>query len=77
MQIYLFRGPGRVFGCTPDASGANLPQRYAPWTSFKTIELSRSGEPVPGIDATECLNDVERYGFHITDAHKRITDQVI
>ena len=77
MQIHLFRGPGRVFGATQDETGANLPPRFAPWTPFKTIELTRGGDPVPGIDATECLDDIEAHGFYITDAHKRITDQVL
>lgn len=66
-----------MFGATQDEAGANLPPRFAPWTAFKTIELNRNGEPVPGIDATECLDDIEGHGFYITDAHKRITDQVL
>lgn len=41
MQVYSFRGPGRIFGFTADATGANLPSRYAPWNPFKTIEMKR------------------------------------
>jgi hypothetical protein len=77
MLIHLFRGPGRVFGCTQDATGANLPPKYAPWNMFKSIELSRGGEPRAGVDSNECLDDIEKYGFHITDAHVRITESVI
>jgi hypothetical protein len=77
MMVHLFRGPGRVFGCTPDVSGANLPGKFAPWTAFKSIELSRGGEAVPGIDKDECLDDIEAYGFHVTDAHVRITQQLV
>ena len=77
MLIHLFRGPGRVFGCTQDATGANLPSKYAPWNTFKSIELTRDGEPRPGLDSSECLDDIEKYGFHITDAHVRITESVI
>ncbi len=77
MQVHTFRGPGRVFGFTEDATGANLPSQFAPWSAFKSIELTGNGEPTPGVDAAECLADIERYGFHITDAHVRITEKVI
>jgi hypothetical protein len=77
MQVHIFRGPGRVFGCTQDPTGTNLPSHFAPWNAFKSIELQRDGEPTPGINAAECLDDIERYGFHITDAHVRITESAI
>jgi len=32
---------------------------------------------MPGIDSGECMDDIARYGFHITNAHVRITDQVV
>jgi len=76
MQVHLFRGPGRVFGCTKDPSGTNLPSKYAPWSIFKTVEMQK-GERMPGIDVDECLQDLETYGVHITDAHIRITEQAI
>ena len=77
MRVHLFRGPGRVFGCTQDATGANLPSRFSPWATFKSIELIRDGEPTAGIDTGACLDDIEKYGFHVTDAHVRITDSVV
>ncbi|CAB3649814.1 hypothetical protein LMG24238_01071 [Paraburkholderia sediminicola] len=76
MLVYIFRGPGRVFGFTANATGENLPARFAPWASFKSVELSRD-KPTPGVDSGECLDDIEKHGFHITDAHVRITDQVV
>jgi hypothetical protein len=76
MLVHIFRGPGRVFGITQDASGANLPPRFAPWTPFKALELSRD-ESTPGVDTGECLDDIERHGFHVTDAHVRITESVL
>jgi hypothetical protein len=76
MLVHLFRGPGRVFGATADESGANLPTKFAPWSLFKSVELSRD-VVTPGIDANDCLDDIEKHGFHITDAHVRITDTVI
>jgi hypothetical protein len=74
MQVHIFRGPGRVFGFTAQDDGGNLPARYAPWTAFKTIELTR-GTTQPGVDVIDCLDDLEKYGFHLTDAHVRITEQ--
>lgn len=76
MIVHLFRGPGRVFGCTEDATGGNLPAKFAPWNAFKSIELRR-GEPTPGLSTDECLDDLQAHGFHITDAHVRITDSVL
>jgi hypothetical protein len=76
MLVYIFRGPGRVFGFTTDATGANLPERFAPWVSFKSVELHRD-KPNPGVDPEACLDDIEKHGFHITDAHVRITDQLV
>jgi hypothetical protein len=77
MQVHIFRGPGRVFAFTEDATGNNLPSQFGPWNSFKTIDLSREGEPTPGVEANDCLDDIEKHGFHITDAHVRITDRAL
>lgn len=76
MQVHIFRGPGRIFGVTTQASGDNLPRKYAPWVSFKTIEIHR-GEATPGIDVVECIDDLETYGVHVTDAHVRITEEAM
>ena len=77
MLLHIFRGPGRVFAFTEDATGANLPSQFCPWTAFKSIELSRDGEPNPSVNTNECLDDIEKHGFHITDAHVRITETVV
>lgn len=76
MLVHIFRGPGRVFGATKDGTAANLPSQFSPWSSFKSIDLEKGGQPTPGINANECLDDIEKYGFHITDAHERITERV-
>jgi len=76
MQVHIFRGAGRVFGVTRDSAGANLPAQYGEWTPFKSLEMAR-GEPQPGVDVDECLDDIERFGFHLTDAHVRITEQAL
>jgi len=76
MQVHIFRGPGRVFGFTEVANGDNLPAKFAPWAPFKSIDLNRD-VATPGVNAAECLDDIEKFGFHITDAHARITDSVV
>ncbi|WP_062117076.1 hypothetical protein [Collimonas pratensis] len=76
MLVYIFRGPGRVFGMTADTTGSNLPAKFAPWALFKPVELRRD-TLTPGVDSVECLDDIEKHGFHVTDAHVRITDQLI
>jgi hypothetical protein len=76
MLVHVFRGPGRVFACTADATGANLPPKFAPWTPFKSVDVNR-GSPTPGLNADECLDDLEQHGFHVTDAHVRITDRLV
>lgn len=77
MLVHIFRGPGRVFGFTEDPTGANLPSRFVPWTAFKSLDLTRDGEPNPSVDSKACLDDIEKHGFHITDAHVRITESVL
>ena len=76
MQVHLFRGTGRVFACTGDSEGAKLPAQFGPWTAVKTVEMTR-GEPMPGVEVDDCLDDIAAHGLHLTDAHVRITDQVI
>ena len=72
--VHIFRGQARVFGFTEDRTGTNLPAQYGPWTAFKTAEVDRN-EAQPGVDVAECLDDIARYGFRLTDAQRRITEQ--
>lgn len=76
MKVHIFRGPDRIFGFTEQPSGENLPRKYAPWKAFKTIDLHRD-QHTPGVNANECLNDIDTYGVHVTDAHVRITEEAI
>lgn len=76
MRVHTFRGTGRVFGFTEDATGANLPSQYGPWAPFKTLDMNR-GESNASVDINECLDDIAKHGFHITDAHVRITERAI
>lgn len=76
MQVHLFRATGRVFGFTPDSADANLPAGKGDWAPFKTVDMTR-GQSMPGVVVDECLDDIDAHGFHITDAHVRITDQFV
>ena len=76
MQVHLFKGPGRIFAVTTREDGGNLPQRYAPWAAFKTIDIER-GRATPGLDVEECLSDLEVHGVHVTDAHRRVTEEAL
>jgi hypothetical protein len=75
MQVQIFRGQGRVFGFTEDKAAANLPSRYGPWIHFKTVEMNKGVATPGGVSTDECLDDIERYGYHLTDAHVRITER--
>ena len=72
MRVHIFRATGRVFGFTEDEKAGNLPTQYGSWTAFKTLEMTR-GEPQPGVNVDECLDDIDKHGFHLTEAHVRIT----
>ena len=76
MQIHIFRGQGRIFGFTEIDNGVNLPASYGPWTAFKSLIVTREVAD-PNFDTKECLDDVEQYGFHLTDAHKRFTEKAV
>jgi hypothetical protein len=76
MQVHIFRGRGRVFAFTGDSDGNNLPSKHGPWTAFRALELVR-GQVQAGVNAEECLDDIEKHGVHVTDAHVRITEQAI
>jgi hypothetical protein len=76
MQVHLFKGPDRIFAFSSEASVQNLPAKYAPWTAFKVVELQK-GVHTPGVNADECLEDIEKFGVHITDAHVRITEEAL
>jgi hypothetical protein len=77
MQVHVFRGKDRVFGFTKDDTGSNLPARYGPWNVHRTLDMNRGEESGPAVRTDECLDDIEEHGFHITDAHVRITESVI
>jgi hypothetical protein len=32
------------------------------------------GVATPGVNTDECLDDIDTHGYHLTDAHVRITE---
>ncbi len=76
MIVHIFRGTGRVFGFTGDKHGTNLHARFAPWVPFKAITM-HVDEPQAGVEVNACLSDIREYGYHLTDAHERITHLVV
>jgi len=76
IQVEVFRGRDRIFAVVRTGRADRLPERYGPWTCFKTLELTR-GQEQPGLHVDECLDDIEMHGIHVTDAHTRITDEAI
>jgi hypothetical protein len=76
MLVHTFRGPERIFVITADETGKTLPAAFGPWTAFKTLEINRD-EPQAGVNVNECLDDIAAHGFHLTNAHVRITDQAL
>jgi len=77
MRVHVFRGRDRIFGITKDGDGNNLPPQYGPWNLQKTLDMERGEEPRAGVRTEDCLDDIEKYGFHVTDAHVRITESVV
>jgi hypothetical protein len=53
-----------------------IPGQYGPWSVFKIVEMS-GDEPKQSVNIDECIDDIEKYGFHLTDAHIRITERVV
>ena len=77
MQIEIFRGVGQYLCfCLRQGGAEKLPERYGPWTPFKSVNLVW-GQAQPGVNVDECLDDIEKYGIHVTDAHIRITEEAI
>lgn len=76
MQVHVFRAAGRVFGFTSDSTGGNLPSGLGEWSQFRTVVMTL-GQPTPGVDVDDCLDDIAAHGFHLTDAHVRITDRFV
>ena len=76
MYVYVFKGTNRLLGFTTNSSGDNLPTGQGPWILANRLNMSREDDPRPIVHTTACLDDIEMYGFHITDGQRRVTDSL-
>jgi hypothetical protein len=77
MEVHVFTAKNWEFGFTADRLGSNLPPKYGPWTFLKTIDVERGEKPLNLVKPDECLDDIGRYGFYITENRIRITQKVV
>lgn len=61
--LYMFAGTGGAMAYSLDATGANLPQEYAPWRFRR--EVSTSGPTFQAGADKAALEDVEKQGFAV------------
>jgi hypothetical protein len=73
MHVYVFTGQGSIIGYSPDLSGANLPERFGPWSMTRALDMVAGETQRPSVDTEACLRDIETIGYHLTDRGQRIT----
>ncbi|RYD73401.1 MAG: hypothetical protein EOP84_21615 [Verrucomicrobiaceae bacterium] len=73
MHVYVFNGLGSVVAYTPDLSGSNLPERFAPWKMIRALVMEHGEIERPVVDTEACLLDIESIGYHLTERGLRIT----
>jgi hypothetical protein len=61
--LYMFAGNGGAMAYTLDASGANLPQQYAPWKFLR--EVSTDGPTFKAGADRAALDEVKKIGFAV------------
>jgi hypothetical protein len=67
MEVFIFKGVG-VHGFTSDQTGKNLPAEFGPWNFIRSEAMNAGEGPRIGVNTDDCLVDIERKGFHISDA---------
>jgi|ThiBio_1000_plan_1041568.scaffolds.fasta_scaffold12116_3 hypothetical protein len=67
MRLHRFKPASnkKKIGFTIDPSGANLPEKFAPWVSAGTVNIRAGDGPKVGDNANAILAGVERDGFFI------------
>lgn len=73
MHVYVFHGQGSVVGYTPDLAGADLPERFGPWTMLRALVMTHGETERPAVDTGTCLADIDQFGFHLTERGRRVT----
>lgn len=74
MQVHIFKGKGRIYGFTEDATGANLPSQHGPWSQHKTLDMNRGETPRIAVNTDEALDDIEKQGFHVIRTEIVVTE---
>ncbi len=67
MEVFVFSGVG-AFGFTRDRNGANLPAEFGPWKFRNSVVMNAGEGQRIGVNTEECLADIARQGFHVTNA---------
>lgn len=73
MHVYVFSGQGSIIGYSADLSGANLPERFGPWSMTRALDMVVGETRRPSVDTNACLHDIETIGYHLTERGQRIT----
>lgn len=69
MQVEVFVSDEGCFVVIPRGRVDKLPEDKGPWGKLKDLDLARDSEPRAGLDTAQCLQDIERQGYHIADIH--------
>lgn len=69
MQVEVYVGDSGCFAVVPLGGAEKLPIDKGPWGKLKELDLGQDDERRAGLDADKCLNDIERQGYHVTDAY--------
>ena len=68
MRIFIFksRSENDLYGATQDKTGANLPEKFGPW-SFHSgpHEWNADDEPRIGVNAIEGLSVIQEKGYYL------------
>lgn len=67
MQVEVYVGDSGCFAVVPQGGSAKLPVAEGPWGKLKDLDLAQDGEARAGLDVGQCLEDIERQGYHISE----------
>ncbi len=76
MLVHTFRGRG-AYSALPPTRPAPICRRFTRHGRRSSRSEMHRDEPHAGVDVNTCLDDIDVHGFHLTDAHERITHLVV
>lgn len=77
MYVYVFEGPEGVLGFATHSDGLTLPATHRPWVLINRLIMSDDDDDRPIVRTRECMDDIQRYGFHLTQGNRRVTEILI